>query len=355
MKVKDIRNDDIMVKCHELSRIDLEEILAKSDEFVEVDCPACAEEDYTIEFEKDGFKFNKCVECDTLYISPRPTPKLLEEYYTNSRKMKFWNEEIFPLSEETRKERIFRPRKDYVINIAHNHIMDSAKEGFTFKDNNLVDIGAGFGTFCELNLKHSKINDTYFSFFNRVIALEPSKGLAKTCRERGIETIESMVEDFKPDFPVSVLTCFELIEHVFDPFKFVKDCHKVLSENGLLIMTTPNIAGFETQTLWDKSTTIGGPGHLNYFSVDSITKMLTYAGYKVLSVETNGELDADLVHREMIKNKDLLKSKLFDTILNDEELKEEFQEFLKTFNLSSNMTIVAQKIKWRKNVYTYFI
>ncbi|HKP39468.1 methyltransferase domain-containing protein [Mycobacterium sp.] len=44
------------------------------------------------------------------------------------------------------------------------------------------------------------------------------------------------------DESINAIYCGELIEHLFDPRIFLHDCHRVLAPDGLLLVTTPNIA-----------------------------------------------------------------------------------------------------------------
>lgn len=37
----------------------------------------------------------------------------------------------------------------------------------------------------------------------------------------------------------------ELIEHIFDTEKLLRECHRVLKKKGILVITTPNLAGFK--------------------------------------------------------------------------------------------------------------
>ena len=60
---------------------DIDRLQASKDRFVEVECPACSKVDTEEIFEKFGFKFKKCMCCETIFMSPRPSEKLLGEYY----------------------------------------------------------------------------------------------------------------------------------------------------------------------------------------------------------------------------------------------------------------------------------
>lgn len=328
MKEEDIRPQKMQEKVKKLHKQDVEDIIKYKDDFKNVNCPACGGNNETFLQKKEEFRFVQCQNCETIYINPRPTPQMLDDFYSNSRSMKFWNEKIFPNTEEERKDKIFRVRKNKVINFCKK---------YDIENNKLIDVGAGFGTFIYL-MKDS-------NFFNETVAIEPSKNLAKSCKEKGLNVIDKPIEEVE-DINADVITSFEVIEHLYDPISFVNNCYKFLSKNGLLILTTPNVKGFELSMLKTISPNYSGPNHLNYYHPNSLKDLLKNSGFEVLETLTPGKLDAELVRKEVINGNIGLSSNLFlKEILIDrwEELKDPFQEFLLKNNLSSHMWIVAKK------------
>lgn len=328
MKESDIRPEDLVKEVLKLHEEDVRELMKQNNKFVEVNCPCCGEKEHILEYEKEGFFFEKCVKCNTIYITPRPTVDMLADFYAHSRSMNFWNEVMFPKSETYRKEKLFKSRASKVIEICKKYGNDFGT---------IVDVGAGYGTFCEV------VKET--NAFKRVIAVEPSTGLAKTCEKKGIETINKPIEKVALK-NASVVTNFEVIEHLFNPEEFVRACSEVLPKDGILVITTPNIEGFELKLLKTLSPNVGGPDHLNYFTPYSISYLLEKCGFEILEVSTPGKLDAELVRKEIISgNIDVSEDRLLKTVLVDhwEDAGESFQEFLEENKLSSHMWAIAKK------------
>lgn len=325
LKETDIRPDELMGRAKEAAKQDLNWLLDRYKDFIWVKCPACGSYVITNKaITKNELVYVECLDCATIYMNPRPTPELLQEFYIQSYNYRYWNEYIFPASEEVRRERIFQPRAQYVDKMVKRY---SNAELIT-----LMDIGAGFGTFCEEVKK--------LRMFQHVIALEPTPDLAKTCREHGLEVIEKPFEQLKRDTnTVDVITAFEVLEHIFDPAEFIEHCSHLLNESGLLILTCPNINGFETKLLGTHSSTIGH-GHLNYFHPSSLCLLLRRFGFEILTVTTPGKLDVDIV-RKHIEDADICP--FLKYIIMDEQIGEDFQKFLATNMLSSHMQVVARK------------
>lgn len=299
--------------------------------FISVPCPACGSDDSQKRFEKSELTYVDCRACGTMYINPRPTPKILEWYYKNSETYQFWSEHIFPASEDARREKIFKPRAKRLIDICTRHDVPTGT---------LVEVGAGFGTFNEEVLK--------LNVFNRVVAIEPTPDLAKICRSKTLEVIELPIErvDLEKS-QVDVIASFEVIEHLFDPDQFIERCASILSPGGLLVLSCPNVFGFEIQVLQEASDSVDVE-HLNYFHPKSLSKLIEDKGMKVIEIQTPGELDAELVRKKTLSKKfDLTGQSFLKHILIDEwaTFGQDFQKFLIDKGLSSHMWIVAQKKK----------
>ena len=329
LKESDIRPTQLMAEQANRVAADIESLLRFKSEFVIVDCPACASKNSSNVYEKNGIKFVLCQDCETVYANPRPRPEHLEEFYRQSENYAYWNQYIFPASEDARREKIFQPRAQKVI--------DTCRK-FDIQTNTLLEVGSGFGTFCE------EINKT--DVFRQVIAVEPTPDLAQTCRQRGIEVIEQPIEQITfNNQRIDVIVNFEVIEHLFCPRDFLLKCYELLSSGGIFIVTCPNVKGFDIITLAEKSSAVDHE-HINLFHIDSLTQLLESCGFEVIEKQTPGKLDAELVRNKIlagefdVSNQPFLKQILID----DWETKgEAFQNFLSANLLSSNMMLVARK------------
>ena len=110
LQENEIRPDALMAGQAERFANDIARLMVHRDQFVEVDCPACAAQSRSHACVKYDLTYVRCDACRTVYISPRPTPALLDIYYSQSENYAYWNKYIFPASEEARREKIFRPR-----------------------------------------------------------------------------------------------------------------------------------------------------------------------------------------------------------------------------------------------------
>lgn len=329
VKEENIRPQHLEAESYGLYIKDALALLKHKEDFAEIPCPACESKHYTRIYDKNGFNLVSCSDCETVFVNPRPTFKHLEDHYKSSKRIKHWNDKLFPASEDSRREYIFKPRAKRVGELVRS-LRPKAKS--------LMDIGAGFGTFCE---EISKLG-----IFDTVTAVEPSHDLAETCRRKGINVIEKLVEEIQPG-EVDVITNFELIEHLYWPKDFILNARQRLSTDGLLILTTPNVKGFDVLVLGKLSSTIGPPNHLNYFHTKSLSNLLERCGFEIVEALTPGKLDAELVRQKILKgefdvsNQPFLKYTLIEMW---NTAGANFQQFLADNGLSSHLWMVAKKV-----------
>jgi 2-polyprenyl-3-methyl-5-hydroxy-6-metoxy-1,4-benzoquinol methylase len=308
---------------------DIARLLERRGEFVRVSCPACGRDEADDVFVKFELQYVKCRECRTMYINPRPSPEVLRWYYETSENYVYWNKHVFPASEEARRAKILRPRAERLKALCEREHVGRGT---------LVEVGAGFGTFCE----EVKI----LGYFERVIAIEPTPDLAATCRRKGLEVIDKPVEEVTLESgAVDAIASFETIEHLFSPEVFLAACSNMLKDNGVLVLSCPNGEGFEVEVLGQASDSVDVE-HLNYFNPQSLPRLLERSGFTVLEVLTPGELDAERVRIKIEQGAFDLSSQPFlqRVIVDDwDRLGEPFQRFLSANMLSSHMWVMARK------------
>ncbi|MFN4088540.1 MAG: class I SAM-dependent methyltransferase [Alphaproteobacteria bacterium] len=332
MKVADIRPDALMAGQQAAMQRDIAMLTARRDAFVAVACPACGGTASARAYDKYGLTHRRCAGCATQYVSPRPGPDVLRDFYRTSENYAYFARHIFPASAEARRERLFRPRAAMVADLA-------ARIGRPRPS--LLEVGAGFGLFCEEALRTG--------VFGRVVAIEPTPDLARICRDKGVETVEAPVEEVAFDNPFDMVAAFEVIEHLFDPHAFLTACRGLLRPGGFLLLTCPNIHGFDTLTLGCRSSAVDHE-HLNYFNPGSMALLLERAGFEDVEVTTPGRLDVDLVRRALAAG-DLdpaaLGPFLAHALARDDSATDALlQAFLQEARLSSNLQAVARRPGW---------
>lgn len=108
---------------------------------------------------------------------------------------------------------------------------------------------------------------------------------------------QSPYADFLASFgPVDALISTEVIEHIYDPHAFLRNCYSLLRPGGTIVITTPYHGYFKNLLL-----ALSGKmdfhydalrvhGHIKFFSRKTIEKALTDAGFTSIEFAGTGRL-----------------------------------------------------------------
>lgn len=296
-------------------------------EFMDVVCPACGLEGKE-SFVKYGFHHKICRNCSTTWCSPRPTERLLVDYYSSSEATKYWTSLLIQ-TDNDRKALQYAPRVQ--------HLVDILKNDHEFIPSLAVDLGAGSGAFA-LALSKTK-------YFRHILTVDFDEDCCNVCRKSGLEAKKGSIEVLDHN-TASLITMNDIVEHLFDPKAVLIQCYEALEPNGYLSIACPNGEGFDFRIMKDSNVNITPPEHLNYFNPHSITLLLESIGFKVSSLETPGILDVQIVDRAFklgqiqLNENEYIKSLILN---NDNNVLVSFQEFLRLNKLSSHMVAIAKK------------
>lgn len=90
-----------------------------------------------------------------------------------------------------------------------------------------------------------------------------------------------------------------VLEHVIDPYQLMTDLHKILDENGVLVVEVPNDFSTVQQYLLEKNYIdsefwVCAPDHISYFSRDGLTNLAQSSGWHVNNFLSDYPIDLDL-------------------------------------------------------------
>lgn len=147
---------------------------------------------------------------------------------------------------------------------------------------NILDLGCHGGTLTNFI---SKLNKN-----NRLFGLDISKNAIDYASGR-YSHIEFKTQDLNdgipyPDNSFDAVTCFDVLEHVFDPLKLINETKRVLKNGGYFIVDIPN----ETllfKFIWFFWTRMKGKVwrdvHINHFSPEDLEKLLEKNGFEKIN------------------------------------------------------------------------
>lgn len=144
----------------------------------------------------------------------------------------------------------------------------------------LFDIGAATGFF--LNIAQAR------GF--AVSGVEISKFAADKARQSGLTVHEGSIKDANlEDNSLDVVTMFDVIEHMPEPFSEIKEVYRVLKPGGLVVINTPNGESFLARLLKTGWHLVVPPEHLYYFSPRNLGRYLSENGFSALYSKAVGK------------------------------------------------------------------
>ena len=161
-----------------------------------------------------------------------------------------------------------------------------------------------------------RIHELGFNVVASDYIIEPLERLNST----GIDLIPFDVSEQFPftDSSFDVVFAGDIIEHLFDTNHFFRECYRILLDNGLLLLTTPNLATLQDRFrfLLGKSPRQVNPNHeylklhIRPFTQQKLKEVATENGFKIYKFKSNY-----VTLRRGKKQKIYFKSKLLAKLL----------------------------------------
>jgi 2-polyprenyl-3-methyl-5-hydroxy-6-metoxy-1,4-benzoquinol methylase len=323
MKEEQIRPKKVFEEYLRLAELDANIFFSKSKR-QSVSCPACHSKG-VYSFNKHGFSYEECPNCQTIFVSPRPPLEDFFRYYRESKSANYFATTFYKETAEIRREMLWKPKAKMVDDVLKKYSVEASR---------VFDIGGGFGIFAE---EYRCLSDI------EVTIIEPGPELAEICRKKGLDVIELFLEkvsinDLRDGSKVFV--SFELFEHLHDCGVFLDRLSKLMQPGDLFIFTTLSGMGIDIQALWNQSNSISLQ-HLNFFNPKSIRILIDRFGLEALEVNTPGKLDLDILY----KNREKINDRFIRNMISQstEDSRSLWQNFISDNGLSSHMFVVCQR------------
>lgn len=196
------------------------------------------------------YRLVDCPACDLLYSTPLPQ----KEYLTRG-----YEEASYDSSEEAHyaAETYAQLLSVFAAQLPDRH--------------GALDIGAGDGAFLEQLLEYG---------FDDVVGVEPSRAPIAAAMENIKPLIKEGIftgADFAPG-SFSLVTCFQTLEHVYDPLTMTKEVYLLLKSGGAAFFICHNRRAMSARLLGRKSP-IFDIEHLQLFSPESARFLLEKTGF----------------------------------------------------------------------------
>ncbi|MBI4743975.1 MAG: class I SAM-dependent methyltransferase [Actinobacteria bacterium] len=237
-------------------------------------------------YTKGIFNIVKCDKCGLVYLNPRPKNEFIHEYYPNTyepyniNSNDFYQKlnELFLSSYYKKNKNLSDCLISFLCQLIYHPIPKEYK-------GRILDVGCGNGIYL-YNLEK-------YGWDVHGIEISP-KAVAFAQEKLGLKSVrQGTIKDAKyPHEYFDVITMNHVIEHLPNPKEALREINRMLKNEGLLIITTPNINAFNAKIFREYWFPLETPRHLNLFQASSLDKLLQYTGF----VSTKKAYDISTYH-----------------------------------------------------------
>ncbi len=226
-------------------------------------CAVCGGSRFAPFLEAHGYTIVRCQACAFFFVHPPPAPDVLRALYTDPSYFRstgpFGYEDyaaLRPTWEAQARERLTRLER-YV------------------ERGEVLDVGCATGIFLAIARERGWT----------VSGIEIAPEAAREAERLTGCPIASSPEPFlREGRTFDAITLWEYLEHVPDPRAELRQMNRLLRPGGVLALSTPNAGHRTVRRAPERWKEFKPPEHLSFFTVSTLSRLLTTCGFHVLSV-----------------------------------------------------------------------
>lgn len=207
---------------------------------------------------KQMYQLMRCQSCSSVWLASPPRPMEMWQHYTED-----YHKAIVTAGEGAAADR-WKPQ----VKMISRHKSGGA----------LLDIGCSSGGFLS----------TMVSPAWKLYGIEMEESTAERARATtGAEVFvgDAVAAPFQPE-SFDVITCFDVLEHVYSPREFLTKVHAWLKPGGIFYSMMPNIDSWEARAFGSHWFGLELPRHLSHFSPRSLRCLMNQLGFEEVLVKT---------------------------------------------------------------------
>jgi 2-polyprenyl-3-methyl-5-hydroxy-6-metoxy-1,4-benzoquinol methylase len=230
----------------------------------EIRCCVCGNHDpqkFHLKYQKDKFAVASCDNCGFLFIPPYYRRQIKYEQYKNA-------------------------DVTAAVRSGNNWVkIQRHKLRFKFiqkyiKSGKLFDLGAGWGHFMLAG------KELGYDVYGIEIADQPYQYCVNDLK-LPVDHIDFFKMDESKKF--DLISMWDVLEHIDKADEFLDKCSRLSKPGGWLFLQVPQIDSYFAKKYKDEWKMMG-LDHVNYFSKDTITKILSQHGYEVVKIKSSFEI-----------------------------------------------------------------
>ena len=234
-------------------------------------CAVCSSEDCRQLYEVKDYRIVKCKHCGFVYLDLAHEQSLTGIYQEEYFKGTFDSEETFNVS-----------GWDYFDPVHYSEVLLHSRQALDtierfLPPGKILDVGCGPGIFLRETL--SKGWDPYgFDISDFAVQYAIEKLGLPNVKKMNVKEMNYVDNSF------DVITMFHIIEHVPYPRELLERCFKILKNNGIILVETPDISSKRAERAGLEWKYLKIPEHVNYFSLKILVDLLKKIGFTHMKI-----------------------------------------------------------------------
>jgi len=233
-------------------------------------CPICNSgdflpflscKDYTVS--RETFSIVRCVSCGFRFTNPRPEAHKLGGYYLSEDYISHSN------SSKGLINWLYKKVRAHTIKGKVAQINEESPVG------QILDIGCGTGEFLNACISSGWKGN----------GVEPSEMAAAQAKKNfGLSVFSEEEMNKLPSTSYDIITMWHVLEHVPSLIDRIKDLHRLLKSNGVVLIAVPNCESKDAKHYKEFWAAYDVPRHLYHFSPGDIENLFSKHGFTIKSI-----------------------------------------------------------------------
>ena len=215
---------------------------------------------------RDTFQIMRCSRCGLLFVSPRPSPEEMMQYYPFDEYEPYYR----AIDEKPTLERLHRSH----IQRQRCRFVERAK-----RQGRVLDVGCATGNF----LAQLQERGRWETF-----GVEINQAAARYAQERfRLSVFAGQLADAGyPSGHFDLVTMWSVLEHLHNPLESLVEVRRILRPDGVLAFTIPNGDSLDAQLFGPHWGLLDPPRHLYTFTRPALEELLSRTGFRIRAVRS---------------------------------------------------------------------
>ena len=253
---------------------------------------------------KQGFSIVKCSGCNFVYVNPRVENEELSSIYEHNY---FKNKDYGYVGYEQEKRLRIKNFERWLKNA--DEYINTTTPVFS------LDVGCAAGYCLELMNKKGW----------NAMGIELDEEMCKSLKQRGFNISNSHIEDFETENKFSIITLFDVIEHIPNIDAVFSKLNSLLTKDGIVIIVTPDHNSFQRKLFGKRWFQYKPIEHIQYFNGHSLQAFAERNGLEIIHQTHCGQYaDTRFLINRLSYYHFIFLSKLFNKLFGILSLKDKF-------------------------------